>query len=250
MTNDLEETSTEAPDSVAETVAADAQDPDTARASKTPPDQSAEASTTPRAEKTDDEEAKIRDARRRGQESPRAVLLECFSSAFHNEEALRTYCFEHFDDVHKLLKETDRFFGILRELISYCESRDRVPQLWDWLASESKPKYDEWFPRWSEACKKNRDSREAEYAEFRAAASPARQNVGQTSTEHPLSSDNAENVSDWFFNDLNPLERGNVLATALFQEMNRTYLVGVARDFEKLLDPASDQTSDDRSSPE
>jgi hypothetical protein len=196
------------------------------------------------------EEASIRDALRRGRADPRRILLECFSIAFHNEDALRNFCFAHFPEFYPELKETDRRSGILRDLISYCEGRDRVAQLWDWLANENRPRYDEWFPRWSKACKTDRDSREAKYAEFRGSASPPRSGNEKGPAEHPLSSGDAERVSDWFFTELAPLDRATVLTTALFEGMNRTYLVQVARDLEKLLDPATDQPIDNGSTPE
>jgi hypothetical protein len=177
-------------------------------------------------------------------------MMECFGSAFHSEDALRGFCFNHFGDVHKTLKDTDRFFGIVRELICYCESRGRVTQLWDCLASENQAQYKQWFPRWSKAREKYRDSREAEYAEFRGSASPPRPDEDRSSSGHPLLSGNPETVSDWFFSDLDPSERGMVLATALFQGMNRTHLVAVAQSFGKLLGSPTDESVADGSTTE
>jgi hypothetical protein len=139
------------------------------------------------------------------------------------------------------LKETDRIAFIVRSLIGYCESHGRVIDLWDALARVNKAQHEEWFPHWREAQEKYKDSRESEYAEFRASSTSSRPASEPTPTEHPLSSGSPETVSDWFFNDLDARERGTVLATALFQGMNRTYLVDVAQALAKLLDPAADE---------
>lgn len=227
------------PTATAEPSAAGAAKPGETAAGAAPP---GDAGPEPPPEEPVGKEERVRQARHRGQESPRAILLEFFNSAFQDEETLRTFCFKLVWFPERF-KDTDRFPFIVRRLIGHCECYGRIADLWGELAYENKAQYDEWFPRWSVAERKYRNERESKYAEFRDASSPRRTDSGPTPAEHPLSSGNPGSVSDWFFTELGPADRGTVLATALFEGMNRTYLVGVAQDFAKLFDPAADRTA-------
>ncbi len=226
--------------------AAGAGDPGTPSSGAAAPGQSGREPPSAQPEEPVGEEESVRQARRRGQESPHEILRKFFENSF-NEEVLRTFCFDHFQQFELELKETDRFPDVVQRLIRYCESRGRIQELWDRVADEKKAQYDEWFPRWWAAERKYRNDRESKYGEFRDTASPRRPDSNQTPSEHPLSGGNPEAVSDWFFTDLGSADRGTVLATAIFQGMNRTYLVGVGQDFAKLFDPAADRAADDGS---
>jgi hypothetical protein len=58
-------------------------------------------------------------------------LLASLKAAFPNDEELRNLCFEHFGEIYRNLRETDRRDHIAREIITHCMSRGSTGILWD-----------------------------------------------------------------------------------------------------------------------
>jgi hypothetical protein len=208
------------------------------------PDDNAKAKVEPPIAGADGTAPSAREASRRRQESAQLILIEFVEEVFQNDVWMRHFCFKYFPKVHSQFKKSDCLLELIPILINFCESNGGIRALWDRLSIQNKEKYDEFFPRWQAAKQMERDEREAEHAEHIGNTQSRRVDSDPLAAGHALSSGKPEAVSDWFFYELGPEDRGIVLATALFQEMSRSHLVRAGNDFAKLFDDAVDGSTD------
>jgi len=73
-------------------------------------------------------------------------LLKCMKKTFGDEEDLRDFCFQNFEEVFRNLKATDRWPSIARAIIIYCKTRGTTDVLWKLLRQRS-PKITEEYMR-------------------------------------------------------------------------------------------------------
>lgn len=69
--------------------------------------------------------------------SEKIRLQNCMKDVFRSEDDLRGFCFDHFEEVYRNLKETDRLPYIVREIINHCKSRGSTDVLWNLLRQRS-----------------------------------------------------------------------------------------------------------------
>ncbi|MDG4550771.1 MAG: hypothetical protein P9F19_15800 [Candidatus Contendobacter sp.] len=189
--------------------------------------------------------------------TPRSILRECLQNSFTNREDASAFCFDYCREVHKDLSDTTPFNQILIRIIEYYEVRGRERELWQWIRERNRSNYLKWFDQWEDATKRHqsrgsdasvshgKDEAGNKVKENRIYSAFTRQVIKQvkypngtkegsedakSSGESVLASGNREAINDWFFSELIPAERGMVLATALFQGINRHYLTTLSRD--------------------
>jgi hypothetical protein len=66
-------------------------------------------------------------------------LKGCMKVVFPSDVDLRSFCFDHFEEVYRNLRETDRWDHIAIAIISYCKSRGSTDELWN-LMRQRNPK--------------------------------------------------------------------------------------------------------------
>ncbi|ESQ15370.1 MAG TPA: hypothetical protein DDY14_09470 [Chromatiaceae bacterium] len=76
-------------------------------------------------------------AQRGNGRSERQLLFECIDTVLTTEDELRAFCFEHFPEVYRNLREIDRRPHITRELIGYVLARAQTDALWQLLQMRS-----------------------------------------------------------------------------------------------------------------
>jgi len=192
--------------------------------------------------------------------SPRAILRACLEASFNKEDA-RAFCFEYCNEVYQDLSDTTSFSRIFTMIIEYYELRGREQDLWQWVRERNASNYQKWFDKWEEATKRHqsrgsdasgshgKDGAGEKVKEDRVYSTFTGQVIkqvkGQSGTkdgaadsmssgEAVLASGEREAISGWFFRELTAGERGMVLATALFQKINRHYLAALSRDVEDI----------------
>jgi hypothetical protein len=64
-------------------------------------------------------------------------LLSSMEIAFPSDGDLRNLCFEHFGDIYRSLRETDRWDYMAREIITYCMGRGSTDMLWGLIRQQN-----------------------------------------------------------------------------------------------------------------
>ena len=166
-------------------------------------------------------------------EIPSKCIRECLEICF-DSESIRIFCQHHFTYVFKRLNPSDRLDYVISEIIRYCEQRGNVQfeYLWQKIKIERKDNYYNYYLRWQKAVQGTVEISRVNVEEYAFKASEKSET--QTSPDNLLAK-NTNELTSWFFSELQPEEQSLLLSTALFEGMSRQKLVEVITDLEKIL---------------
>lgn len=166
-------------------------------------------------------------------ESPFKCIRECLEICF-DSESIRIFCQNYFTYVFNRLHSSDRLDYVISEIIRYCEQRGNVQfeYLWQKIKIERKDNYQKYYLRWQNAVQDTVEISRVNVEEYAFKASE--KNETQTSQDNLLAK-NTNELTSWFFSELQPEEQSLLLSTALFEGMSRQKLVEIITDLEKIL---------------
>lgn len=167
-------------------------------------------------------------------ESPTKCIRECLEICFDNE-SIRVFCQDYFPYVFKRLNLLDGFDHVISQIIRYCDQRGstEIDYLWQKVKLERKDNYYKYYLRWQKSVKDNPEINRINIDEYAFKASEKKDEV-QSNQNNPLAK-NSDELTRWFFNELQSEEQSLLLATALFEGMSRQKLVQTITNIEKLL---------------
>lgn len=168
------------------------------------------------------------------QESPIKCIRECLEICFDNE-SIRIFCQDYFPYVFKRLNPLDRLDHVISQIIRYCDQRGNVEieYLWQKVKLERKDNYYKYYLRWQKAVKDNPEINRLNIDEYAFKASEKKDEM-QSNQNNPLAKSSDE-LTSWFFNELQSEEQSLILTAALFEGMSRQKLVQAVTSIEKFL---------------
>lgn len=168
---------------------------------------------------------------------PNSILKACLEKSFENDEDFRNYCSEYFADVYKDLGD-GKFITNVQALIRHCETRGTVDYLWERIREDRPRHYHTDYPLWREAMttasaasRLSTDFGGSHRGEWQTPETGSASLV----REHPLAQESEQAIRNWFYEDLTDDERSLVLATALFEGLDRKYIQAISRDLAALI---------------
>lgn len=165
--------------------------------------------------------------------NPTRIIQECLSVSFSGITYIKDFCFTYFEDLYKELNEGDGRSTIIRRIIQHSYEHDTVDYLWECIRTERINHYEKYHPKWKEAKTLSPDS----IGRFvDASESTKRENPLAPDSEanaHPLAADDRAAINNWFHDELGPQERSMVLTIALFEGINRKYMISISEEIQR-----------------
>lgn len=165
---------------------------------------------------------------------PDLYLRKCLLIVFSELQDIRVFCSSRLPKVNQKLFPNDNLETIVQvRIVEYCKSYSAYDEVWDALRGERSEQYAKLYPLWCEV-KKNGFK---EYQNYSGKAEFAGQRKPQSDNESndPLVVGNEEVIVRWFHKEFTPSEQALVVATALFQGINRKHVAFLASSIEKVL---------------
>jgi hypothetical protein len=169
-------------------------------------------------------------------ESPSKCIRECLVECFDSESII-PFCQDYFSYVFKRLASSDKKLDyVISEIIKYCEQRGEieVEYLWQKVKIERGDNYYKYYRRWQKAIDDSLEVGRVNIEEYAFRPSEDKKNTMESSQNNPLARSPNE-LTTWFFEQLDPKEQSLLLTTALFEGMGRQKLVQVMADIEQIL---------------
>jgi len=163
-------------------------------------------------------------------ERPLRVLRKTMRDLFFSDQDLRVFCQEHFEDVARNVKETDDFDGIVLRLLKHCDTRHEIHLFWEGIKVDRPLAYDKWYNAWHKSFKYYRnkwgtnssiDDEDEIGIDFDSTV--AKHHIDDEF--HPLRDGNIDNVTTWFFEELQEDEQCLALTVTLFEGMQLNYIL-------------------------
>lgn len=158
-------------------------------------------------------------------ERPVRVLRKTIEDLF-NDQDLRMFCLEHFEAVAKRVKATDDFDGIVLRLLEYCNTRYETDTFWKGIKADRPQAYDIWYKSWRKSFKyyENEQSTVDVEDELGVDFDSAVAKLHIDDEFHPLRKGNIDDITTWFFENLQKEEQSLALTIALFEGMQLNYI--------------------------
>lgn len=167
--------------------------------------------------------------------SPDLFLRECLTIIFSSIEEVTVFCSAMLPYIRKNILSTDTFEGIIQlKIVEYCKSYNKYDEVWKAIKDERRAQYDKFYPLW---CKVKEKKIYERYQNYSGKVEFAGQRKPQPDDESndPLVVGNEEGIVRWFHKEFTPSEQALVVATALFQGINRKHVTFLASSIERIL---------------
>jgi hypothetical protein len=167
--------------------------------------------------------------------NPDLYLRECLKLVFLNLPDIVVFCSARLPRVSQNIFPGDNLDAIVQlRIIEYCRTHNKYEEVWEALKEERSAQYAKFYPLW---CKIKEKKILKRYQNYSGKAEFAGQRKPQSDDESndPLVVGNEEEVVRWFHKEFTPSEQGLIVATALFQGINRKHVAFLASSIETIL---------------
>ncbi|MCP4119149.1 MAG: hypothetical protein GY737_27840 [Desulfobacteraceae bacterium] len=170
---------------------------------------------------------------------PEQIIRNCLTQSFSDPEDIGNFCFEYSDELHKEIRNTDKFATIVRKIIQHCNTNDCHDQLWQSIKAKRPNQFIKYHAMWE---KSKHKARNPKIHQFNTRIEFVKDDVTQNkeSQSHPLSGDDDSAILNWFYNDLDEDEKSMVITVGLFQGLNRKYMPPISDAIKQILFETSD----------
>jgi len=177
----------------------------------------------------------------------RTILHQCLYDSFKNSDDAYQFCFYNCLEISKDIDEGLTTSKYIPKIIGYYDFHDAFDILWKVIKERNEKNYNRYYSLWKakheeEKYKAENNSAINEEIEFSDEnlfdpSQVSRDSLDRTEdgVEHALETGNHSAITKWFFNELNPNDQSMLLATALFEGLNRYDLYELSSSLEEIL---------------
>ncbi len=217
------------------------------------------------------------DADDQSYDKPKVVIKNCLNKVY-DAESIDDLLVYHLNETTRRIQKRHEFDTKVRLIVVYIFEYEEVEDLWSGIKDKNSKIYEEFYPQWEKAIKKQQEEEEEEekeqeqakkrkqkkksnnQAEAKDAQSDSLESVDdidknnddyqrvflkerpqqfETDTPHPLEGDDMNVLNEWFFKQLGLEDRSLLLTVALFEGIDRRYVNIIAKDVADNLEPES-----------